>query len=506
MGADQFTNVSVYDSEENWIGVSTRFQLGSVKQQALWDDGTTYYRDYNSEEYTKITENTCYYLFINTSKAENCNFSVICSTAYNKENAGVIELNKDYSHKFYVAYQPSKTQFSNWYKFVAPTTGYYKVILKTSAGSADCIVEYKDGTEICSAECSKSQIGEKIFYVTKGMTYYINVHPDDPALVTLHISNVRASSISLNASSLDLDASNADREGDQFLLEATVAPSTAVIQTVTYSSSNPAVAKVSQDGWVTAVKQGTATITATADDGSGVKQTCSVRVRESLYSGQKATVGGMKYKVTSNTSKGGKVSVYGVSNKKASSYTIPGTVEIKGYTYTVEKIDNNAFDNCTKLTTIKGASNITAIGNKAFYKCIKLTTIGNKSKTILLPKVKTIGNSAFYGCKAIKTVNISSSVLTKIGDSAFNGCVSMTSFTAKSTKLSAIGKNAFGGDKKLTSITLKTSKLTKAKVGTNAFKGIKSTCTFKVPSKNVKSYKKIFTAKGAGSKIKVKKG
>lgn len=506
VGADQFTNVSVYDDAENWIGISTRFQMGSVKEQALWKDGTTYYRDYNSEEYTRITGNTCYYLYISTSKAENCNFSVICSTACEKENAETINMNSDYSHMFYVAYQPVKTQFSHWYKFVASTTGYYKAILKTSAGSADCTVEYKDGTEICSVECSKSESGEEIFYVTKGMTYYINVHPDDPAMVTLHVSNVRVSSIVLNASSLELDANNASREGEQFLLEPTIAPSTAVIQTVTYSSSNPSVATVSQDGWVTAIQSGTAVITVAADDGSGVKQVCSVRVRESMYSGQKATVGGIKYKVTSNTSKGGKASVYGISNKKISSCIIPATVEMKGYIYKVEGIDSNAFANCSKLKKIKGASNITSIGSKAFYKCVKLTTIGSKNNTVLLSNVKTIGNSAFYGCKAIKTVNISSGALTKIGDSAFYGCTSMTNFTAKSTKLSSLGKKAFGENKKLSSVTFKTSKLTKAKIGANAFKGIKSTCTFKVPSKSVKSYQKIFVLKGAGNKIKVKKG
>jgi hypothetical protein len=313
-------------------------------------------------------------------------------------------------------------------------------------------------------------------------------------------------SISLNATSLTLDANVGNGVGEQYQLKATVSPSNAVIKTVTYSSSNPSVASVTASGKVTAMKAGTATITVKADDGSGVKKTCSVRVNESYYNGKKVTVDGIKYKVTSNTKKGGKVSVYGVSNKSATTYTIPTTVKMGGYTYKVVEIDSSAFANCSKLTTVKVATSITSIGNKAFYNCKKLTTVGSKSKVITLTQVKTIGTSAFEGCSSIKTVNISSTALTKIGDAAFKGCTSMTGFTAKSTALTTIGKNAFYGDSKLATVSLKTTKLKTSTVGANAFKGIKSTCTFSVPSKNVSSYKKIFIAKGAGSKIKVKKG
>lgn len=500
IGSDQFTNVSVTDSEGRTISRG----YDNIYKEDLWNEGNTTYVNYNEKTYQEITDNTYYYLRIYTTKADNCGFKVICTTAYDREHAQTINMNQDYSHKFYTAKMTGRTE--TWYKFVAPTTGYYKAIVKSSNGSADCTMEYKDGTVICYTDSNGGRTAEVIFEVKKGMTYYIALYPYNPANVTLHVSNVRVSGISLNASSLDLDANEKDYGGEQYLLEAAVSPATAVIQTVTYSSSNPSVATVSKDGWVTAIKQGTTVITATADDGSGVKQTCSVRVRESMYSGQTATTGGIKYKVTSNTSKGGKVSVYGISNKKASSCTIPASIQIKGYTYKVEGIDSNAFANCSKLKTVKGASNITSIGSKAFYKCVKLTTIGNKNNTVSLSKVKTIGNSAFYGCKAIKIVNISSATLTKIGDAAFQGCTSMTSFTAKSAKLTFIGKNAFNGDGKLSTISLKTSKLTKAKIGANAFKGIKSTCTFKVPSKSVKTYKKIFVTKGAGDKIKVKKG
>lgn len=148
---------------------------------------------------------------------------------------------------------------------------------------------------------------------------------------------------------------------------------------------------------------------------------------------------------------------------------------------------------------------MTSIGSKAFYKCTKLKYIGSNESRITLAKIKTIGASAFQGCTTFTYVNLSSTALTSIGSKAFYGCTKLKTFVSKSSKLNSIGSKAFYGDKKLASVTLRTSKLTSSNVGSSAFKGISSTCTFKVPSKKVTAYKKIFKAKGAGSKIKVKK-
>lgn len=62
--------------------------------------------------------------------------------------------------------------------------------------------------------------------------------------------------------------------GETFTLTATVEPDYATDKTVTWSSSNPSVATIA-DGLVTAVTEGTATITATAGDYSA---TCEVTV------------------------------------------------------------------------------------------------------------------------------------------------------------------------------------------------------------------------------------
>ena len=61
-------------------------------------------------------------------------------------------------------------------------------------------------------------------------------------------------------------------------LTATVKPDNATDKTITWTSENPAVASVN-NGLVSILSEGTTIITATANDGSGVKATCTVTVK-----------------------------------------------------------------------------------------------------------------------------------------------------------------------------------------------------------------------------------
>ncbi|MGN0396112.1 MAG: Ig-like domain-containing protein, partial [Coprococcus sp.] len=108
-------------------------------------------------------------------------------------------------------------------------------------------------------------------------------------------------SIKLNATKKTLNA------GKTMTLKATVAPTNAGNKNVTWTSSNTKVAKVSSTGVVKAVGRGTATITCTAKDGSGVKTTCVVTVV------QKVT------KITLNKTK--------LSLKRGNKYTLKATVK-----------------------------------------------------------------------------------------------------------------------------------------------------------------------------------
>ena len=80
--------------------------------------------------------------------------------------------------------------------------------------------------------------------------------------------------ISLNNTSLSLEMLNT------FQLTATVKPTNAYDSTVTWTTSDPSVATVTQDGLITAVNIGKATITVTANDGSGCSKSCTVTVTE----------------------------------------------------------------------------------------------------------------------------------------------------------------------------------------------------------------------------------
>ena len=82
-------------------------------------------------------------------------------------------------------------------------------------------------------------------------------------------------SVSLDKTSLELT------EGDEATLTATVTPDNASNKNVTWTSSNPEVATV-DNGKVTAVKSGTATITVMTEDG-GKTATCEVTVKEMVY-------------------------------------------------------------------------------------------------------------------------------------------------------------------------------------------------------------------------------
>lgn len=89
---------------------------------------------------------------------------------------------------------------------------------------------------------------------------------------TLTIKAVSVTSLKLNKDSLTLQERGSDT------LTATVEPADATNQDVIWKSSDTSIATVSADGTVTAISAGTATITATAKDGSGVSASCTLTV------------------------------------------------------------------------------------------------------------------------------------------------------------------------------------------------------------------------------------
>ena len=115
------------------------------------------------------------------------------------------------------------------------------------------------------------------FHSVKNGTWYERVFNVSKANGTLTVTPVPevypATKVTLNVTSQKLTT------GKSFTLKATVAPSNTT-DTIVWKSSNPAVATVSTDGTVKAVKAGNAVITATAGK---VSATCKVTVANPVY-------------------------------------------------------------------------------------------------------------------------------------------------------------------------------------------------------------------------------
>ena len=88
------------------------------------------------------------------------------------------------------------------------------------------------------------------------------VFDETEKIFTLKQSTVAVTDITLS------ETTKTVHEGESFALTATVSPDDATDKTVTWSSSDTSVATVDENGKVTAVSEGTATITATATNGT----------------------------------------------------------------------------------------------------------------------------------------------------------------------------------------------------------------------------------------------
>ena len=150
----------------------------------------------------------------------------------------------------------------------------------------------------------------------------------------------------------------------------------------------------------------------------------------------------------------------------------------------VTSIGENAFYECTSLTSVTIGNSVTSIGGYAFSNCSGLTSvtvakestwidsrdncnaiietatnkllIGCKNTTIP-SSVTSIGNYAFYGCSSMTSITIPNSVA-GFGDYAFYDCTSLTSITIPNS-VTSIGSNTFSKCTNLTSVTLESNSI-----------------------------------------------
>lgn len=186
-----------------------------------------------------------------------------------------------------------------------------------------------------------------------------------------------------------------------------VLPENASNKSVKYTSSDSAV-KVTPDGKCTPSHMGTAVITATALDGSGVTASMYVTVTDS-YVAFSDEAGQLQYVVTDDT----EVSVRTLKTTPTS-YTIPQSVVYEDTAYTVTSVDSSGFSRGAKyIESISLPDTIREIGYGAFRECKELTEIN------IPASLKKIGDYAFYKCSKLSNPLSLPEGLTEIGNYAF---------------------------------------------------------------------------------------
>ena len=157
------------------------------------------------------------------------------------------------------------------YEYYEMGTTYGAITVTPDDAASELTVALRNENGSADTYTLTATVGSGTYTFSKsGITFENGKYYD----IRVPMNAKKVSDISLNKTSASLAIG-----GTVELSVSNVSPSDAVDKTVTWSSSNTSVATVNATtGVVTAVAEGTATITATAHDGSGTTATCSVTV------------------------------------------------------------------------------------------------------------------------------------------------------------------------------------------------------------------------------------
>ena len=311
--------------------------------------------------------------------------------------------------------------------------------------------------------------------------------------------------------SLDKTTAKLTEKGQTVELKATVAPATASIKDVSFATSDANVATVDANGKVTAVGNGTATITVTTDDGNKTA-ICSVTVELPAEPTPDPVPADLVQKVNNE--------IAAAADKKEADYTADSW---KNYQKALEAATKAAKDEkATKTDLEKALADLQTAAAKLQKKApetpstdSKNPTVGTeakvgkgiyrvtnaKKKTVVLVKPRKTNNTSFNVPKSVKLANGRYKVV-GIEKNAFKNNRKLKKVVIGS-QVTKIGANAFSGAKNLKTITIKSKSL--KSVGKNAFKGINKKCKIKVPAKKLNSYKKLLSKKGQKASVKITK-
>ncbi|MBQ2521000.1 MAG: InlB B-repeat-containing protein [Paludibacteraceae bacterium] len=173
--------------------------------------------------------------------------------------------------------------------YSAPSNGNYTI--KVADGSATSATKTATmGQTITLAASPNTGYSFTSWTVTKegGGTETVTNNqftmPADNVTITATFTAIPVASITVSPSSKTLVI------GDTQQLTATVLPATALDKTYTWLTGDESIATVTAGGLVTAVAAGSTTITATANDGSGVTGTCAITVNKKTPTKQTLTL------------------------------------------------------------------------------------------------------------------------------------------------------------------------------------------------------------------------
>ncbi len=319
---------------------------------------------------------------------------------------------------------------------------------KVSAKSAGTAVITATAASGAKAKCTVTVIGS-------------NTDPDsDDVLVT---------AITLSKQALSMEIGKTEN------LTAEVTPNNATDKTVTWTSDKPAIATVNANGTVTAVSAGTAVITATANDGSGVTAKCTVTVNAKVITDVKAT--SISLSAASLKLAKGKT-------KTLTATVLPANATDGAVTFISSKPSVASVGQSSGVVTAKkaGTAMITAKTAGGLTATCKVTVVIPSTKVLTLPNICIVKG---------KTKTLSASVIP---------ANSTDTLTWRSSKKKTVSVNKKGKIKGLKTGT--------AKITVKTESGKKATCKVTVVSKakkaaRVKLNKKKLTLKvGKVSQLK----
>ncbi len=263
-------------------------------------------------------------------------------------------------------------------------------------------VDSRTGVVYLVIDCSTS-LGTKISTVKKNAKSFVT------KLQQQSYNKYAVSSVSLNTTSVNLSV------GSTVQLTPTVMPSTASNKSVSWSSSNSAVASVDANGKVTALKAGTATITVKTADG-GYTAKCSVTVQ---------------------------VKVAGVSLNKTSLTLYEGGTQTLTATVTPSNSSNKSVSwssSNTSVVTVDASGKVTAVKAGTATITVKTADGGYTAKCSVTVQVKVAGVSLNKASLTLYEGGTQTLTATVTPSNASNKSVSWSSSNSTVASVDANGK------------------------------------------------------------------